>query len=225
MATRLRVGNNTEIIGVIGYLPEQMLAHKYPCMKFTVISFYTNDWLYPEHAAHLRADCERLGLAHRIEIRPSTNRYVGNCQIKPFFVRECLQDLSAPVFWMDVDGSILREPTLLAEDLNQDHDFVANQPAQQPHRIHVGSMLLNYTDTMREFVDAWCETIIRRRPLDDAAFNVVWDDRRHTLRTRLLPSQYFFIHKNPHAAIPPDTVILHRLSRSELKQRYKAGER
>lgn len=194
-------------------------------MDFTVISFYTNDWLYPAYADRLRADCERLDLRYRIESRPSTNRYVGNCQIKPFFVQECLADIKSPVFWIDVDASILRSPDLLKEPQNADHDLLANQPLHDNSRLHVGSMWFNYTDVMTAFIDTWCEGIRRKNPLDDAAFNGTWDMLKNSLRVRFLPSTYFYIEKRPHDPVPPDTVILHRLSRSELKQRYKAGER
>lgn len=194
-------------------------------MDFTVISFYTNDWLYPTYAARLREDCERFDLKYRIESRPSTNRYVGNCQIKPFFVQECLLDIKGPIFWIDADASILRSPDLLAEPQNADHDLVANRPCHDNSRIHVGSMLINYTEAMTAFVDAWCESIRRKSPLDDAAFNGTWDHFKTFLRVRFLPLSYFYIQKKSHDPVPLDTVILHRLSRSELKQRYKAGER
>lgn len=194
-------------------------------MDFTVISFYTNDWLYPEYADSLRRDCHRLNLKYQIEPRPSTNRYVGNCQIKPFFIQECLLDIKSPVFWIDADASILKSPDILKEQQNADHDLLVNKPNHDDSRVHVGSMWLNYTDAMIAFVDVWCQGILRKNPLDDAAFNGTWDNLKSTLRTRFLPPTYFYIEKRPQDPVPPDTVILHRLSKSELKQRYKKGER
>lgn len=194
-------------------------------MDFTVISFYTNDWLYPDYAARLKDDCDRLGLRHHIVERTSTNRYVGNCQIKPFFVRECLEQFQSAVFWMDCDGSILQRPDLLFDDQNLNYDLVANRPQNDAERIHVGSMMMNYTTSMRAFIDAWCAEIERKSPLDDAAFNGTWNSLKSTLRVRLLPNNYFYIQKHLREASPADTVIMHRLSRSELKERYKAGER
>lgn len=194
-------------------------------MDFTVISFFTNDWMYPEYAAKLRNDCDRLNLRHHIVERKSTNRYVGNCQIKPFFVQECMETLRSPVFWMDADGSILQRPDKLFDDENINFDLVANQPIHDAARIHVGSMLMNYTDAMRNFVDLWCQSIIRKSPLDDAAFNGTWDHHKNSLRVKLLPDNYFFIQRHANDPAPADVVIMHRLSRSELKERYKAGER
>ena len=194
-------------------------------MDFTVVSFYTNDWLYPEYAQRLREDCDRLGLQHHIVEKSSTNRYVGNCQIKPFFVQECMEQFRSPIFWMDADGSILQRPEKLFDTENIDYDLVANRPINDHARIHVGSMLLNYTDPMREFVEVWCESIRRKSPLDDAAFNGTWDHYQDRLKVRFLPDNYFYIHKHLRDAVPANTVIVHRLSRSDLKERYKAGER
>lgn len=194
-------------------------------MDFIVISFYTNDWLYPHYAENLRADCDRFGLKHHIVERASTNRYLGNCQIKPFFVQECLEEFKMPVFWMDADGSILRTPDKLFDDENINYDLVANRPVNDHSRIHVGSMLLNYTDPMKRFVKVWCESILKKSPLDDAAFNGTWDHHKESLKVKLLPDNYFYIHRNPADSVPADAVIMHRLSRSELKKRYKAGER
>lgn len=191
-------------------------------MDFTVVSFYTNDWIYPDHAARLRDDCDRLALKHHIVERPSTNEYVGNCQIKPFFIRECMEEFKSPVFWMDADGSILQKPDRLFDDENSRYDLVANRPINDHTRIHVGSMLINYTDATRSFVDAWCDVIQRKRPLDDAAFNSIWSQFKDTIKLKLLPDNYFFIQKILREAVPKNTVILHRLSNSDIKLKYKA---
>jgi hypothetical protein len=76
----------------------------------TVISFFTDNWDYPKHAANLIEDCNRLGLSCVIERRDSTNSYVGNCNIKPFFILEKLEELKSPVVWMDADGTISSWP-------------------------------------------------------------------------------------------------------------------
>lgn len=194
-------------------------------MDFTVVSFYTNDWLYPDYAAKLKEDCDRLGIPHHIIEKPSTNRYVGNCQIKAFFIKECMESFKSPLLWIDADGSILKKPAMLYEEINRDYDLVGNRPINDPSRIHVGSMLLNYTAKMSDFVEVWCEGIKRKDPLDDAAFNGTWDVMKNSVRFRELPQKYFYIQKNPYDPVPADTIILHRLSKSDLKQRYKVEGR
>lgn len=190
-------------------------------MPCTVISFYTNDWLYPRYAQELRAACDRFGLDHHIVEKPSTHSYVGNCQIKPFFIQECLQQFQRPVLWIDADAALLARPDrYLSHDVLA-YDIVGNHPVASPHRVHVGSFMFNHTPGALEFVDTWCAEIHRKRPLDDAAFNGTWDSLQKKMRFLALPPEYFFIQKNPAEPAPAGTVILHRLSNSTLKQEYK----
>ena len=63
-----------------------------------IISFYTDDWTYPQHADRLRGECDRLGLAHHIERRPSAGGYLENTCQKPTFILECLQRYGRPLF-------------------------------------------------------------------------------------------------------------------------------
>lgn len=190
-------------------------------MALTVISYYTQDWLYPQYAQSLRDSCQALGLACYIVERPSTQSYVGNCQIKPFFIQECLRTLDTPVMWIDADASLLRSPRRLLEPDVAQYDLVANPVLRSPGRIHVGSFLFNQTPAAHRFVDAWCAEIIRKRPLDDAAFNGTWDSMQTEIKFLGLPPEYFYIQHRTSDPVPPDTVILHRLSRSELKEQYK----
>lgn len=190
-------------------------------IEFTLISFYTPDWEYPVYANNLRADCERLRMKYHIIEKPSTNSYVGNCQIKAFFIRDTLESLKSPVLWMDADGSILKKPELLYEDRMVEYDIAGNHPVDAQHRVHVGSIWFNYTDASRRFIDTWCTGIEKKNPLDDAAFNGTWDIMKNEVRFLPLPESYFFIHKDLMRPIPNDVLILHRLSRSQLKQQYK----
>jgi hypothetical protein len=188
-------------------------------MTLTVISFFTPDWKYPEYAKSLEQDCERLGLTHHIESVPSLGAYTKNCNIKPDFIRSQLQHLKSPVLWMDVDGSILKCPDILLEKNLQNYDIAGNRPSNNKERIHVGSIWFNYTKATLGFLDSWCETV--HHSIDDAALNGVWNIFKNNLAMLELPPEYFFIHKRSKDPIPPDTVILHRLSASDLKIQYK----
>ena len=190
-------------------------------MSFTVISYYTQDWLYPQYARELQEACDRFGLQHHIVERPSTGGYVGNCQIKPFFIQECMAEISGPIMWIDADASLLARPTLLLESRCDSYDMIGNHPLDAPHRVHVGSIRINPTARSREFVDAWCSEIIRKRPVDDAAFNGTWDSMKNRMDFLALPPEYFYIQRHLNGQPPPNTVIMHRLSRSELKALYK----
>ena len=190
-------------------------------MSVTVISYYTQDWLYPHYADQLRQSCDRFGLAHHIVERPSTGAYVGNCQIKPFFIQECLSNLGTAVLWIDADASLLALPKKMLDEESDRYDMIGNHPVDAPHRVHVGSIRINPTDASKQFVDAWCAEILRRRPLDDAAFNGTWDSMQQQIRFRALPPEYFFIQRRHELDPPSGTIIMHRLSRSELKSIYK----
>jgi hypothetical protein len=186
----------------------------------TVVSFYTADWDYPKYAMQLQDDCERLGLAHYIVKRESTDDYVKNCNIKPFFIRDMLLRFKSPVFWIDVDGSIISSPKLLLTlDINN-FDMAANRSVKDPSRIHVGSIWFNYTQATLEFVDAWCANVIKRG-IDDAVFNGIWGQFVDKIKFYELPSEYFFILPTPTSTAPENVCVVHRLSASPLKQSYK----
>lgn len=188
-------------------------------MSYTVISFYTPNWRYPEYADNLRQDCLRHGLEFSIDEKPSHDDYVKNCNIKPGFIREKIYQLKSPVLWIDADGSLLKAPELLSSHAIREYDIAGNRAENNTERIHVGSIWFNYTETILDFLDAWA--CIVNNSIDDAAFNGVWKNFKDRLRLFHLPPEYFFIHKNPTSKIPEDTVILHRLSSSDLKWQYK----
>jgi hypothetical protein len=188
-------------------------------MSCTVISFYTPDWKYPEYANLLKEDCSRLGIKFSIDQLPSQGEYVKNCNIKPKFIRDKIHQLKSPVLWIDVDGSLLKLPELLLSHTIGNYDIAGCHPVNNTERIHVGSIWFNYTDTTLDFLDAWAAAV--DNSIDDAAFNGIWQRFKDRLQLFLLPPEYFFIHKRVGDNVPEDTVILHRLSSSELKMQYK----
>jgi hypothetical protein len=187
---------------------------------FTLVSFYTPDWKYPEYAQSLADDCTRLGLGFAIESKPSTNTYVGNCNLKPYFIRDKLRELKKPILWMDVDGSIITRPDLLLTGDINSFDMAGNRSVTDTSRIHVGSIWFNYTDIIMEFVDAWCEAIAARG-IDDSVFNGLWQQFSDKIKFYELPPEYFVILANPMSPIPDASCIIHRLSNSNLKLDYK----
>jgi hypothetical protein len=186
----------------------------------TVVSFYTDDWDYPKYAMQLQDDCERLGLTHHIVEQPSANDYVKNCNIKPFFIRDMLLRFKGPVFWIDVDGSIVARPNLLLTPDIDNFDMAANRSVRDPSRIHVGSIWFNYTPITLNFVDTWCNDLLNRG-IDDAVFNGIWKQFADKIKFYELPPEYFFILPTPTSTVPENVCVTHRLSASPLKQSYK----
>lgn len=189
-----------------------------------IISFYTNDWIYPQHAQRLARECDALGLAHRIECLPSTGSYLGNTCMKSTYVLECLRTESGPLLWIDVDGSILGLPHELG-DL-PDADIAARRRRavnEFGYTWHVGTLWFSGNPASRDFAQAWSE---HPTGTDENKFDAAWKSQRETLRIWELPASYFLIlnSTNRHQ-IPADTIIAHRISRSDIKQREKAQSR
>jgi len=194
-------------------------------MAFTVISYYTQDWHYPQYARALQQACDRFDLKHHIVERTSTGAYVGNCQIKPFFIQECLETMRSPVFWIDADGALLARPSLLMETACNTHDIIGNTVVERPDRLYVSSIGFNYTDVTRRFVAAWCDEVAQRKSLDHAAFHIVWEKMKNDINFLSLPPEYFCILRTPKSDPPSTAVIAHRLSDSELKMIYKTAQK
>lgn len=177
-----------------------------------IISFYTNDWLYPQHANRLRAECTKLGLEYIIEERPSRGGYIQNSCIKPEFIRDCLR-LGRPVLWIDVDGSICQRPDFFLDGY---YDFQAKRMGPHRKRIwHVGTMYFNPTPATMAFVDAWIDRT--GDMTDESSLDQTLKAKDWGLRTREVPPEYFMF-CDRHDRPPKGAVIAHRLSKSESKR-------
>jgi hypothetical protein len=186
-----------------------------------VISFFTEDWKYPEYAENLKQDCEKLGLEYRIEHRKNTGSYSKNTAIKPFYIKECLMSEQEPLLWIDVDASILKYPSVVDTFVNK-YDIAVKKRVNQDHDLawHVGTIWLNNNDATKEFVDFWSRA---GASTDDRSFDLAYRRYADSIRIVDLPAEYFFIHTRHVAEIPRDTVIMHRISNGEqkLNEKYK----
>jgi len=185
-----------------------------------ITSFYTSDWKYPEFAKKLSKNCEDLELKYNIVEKKSNNDYLKNCNIKPFFIRETLNKFKSPILWMDVDGSIVSRPDLLFTDEILNYDIAANRGRSNLEKIHVGSIWFNYTEITLAFINDWCKKVLDGG-IDDGQFNSVWNTYKNTMRFYELPQNYFVILKSLNAIPPEHSCIIHRISKSSLKQTYK----
>ena len=189
-----------------------------------IISFYTQDWEYPKHAQRLAAECDALGLEHRIECLPSTGSYLGNTCMKSDYVLRCLEsEPGRPLLWIDVDGSILAYPRVLT-DL-QGADIAARRRRvvnEYGYTWHVGTLWFSGNQASRDFARAWSQ---HPTGTDEHKFQA-WRGCENTLKVWQLPPEYFVIltQVNRHA-IPTDTVIAHRISNSPIKRQEKAQSR
>lgn len=180
----------------------------------TLISFYTKDWKYPQHAERLKRECESFGVPYKIDPLKSTGSYLKNTCLKPQFILDCLNELKAPVLWVDVDASLLGKPSCFYCDI--EHDFAARRMSEHRDRTwHVGTMWFNYTPSMISFIERWIENTGNLS--DESALDKTWKDIGGTITTADLPPQYFYIEKKGQR-IPQGTVIMHRISGGPIKR-------
>ena len=183
-----------------------MDAKKYPLL----ISFYTKDWIYPDHARRLEAECQELGLDYWIAQLPSTKSYLRNTCLKPQFILNCFAD--RPLLWVDVDASIYRRPDFFLET---GWDFQAKRIRSETRRRtwHVGTMYFEPNETTRAFMLDWINNL---KVTDESALEQTWRHWQDRLKTREIPETYFEIQPDKPTM---ECVIYHRLSRGESKAR------
>jgi len=184
-----------------------------------IISFFTDDWEYPQHAARFKAECDALGLKYFVERKESTKDYIKNTGIKPFYIRECVQQFRRPVCWIDIDAMILKK--IVVE--MQDFDFAACKYSNRrlQREWAVATLCFNHTPNALKFLDLWCENSLRGT--DEASFDTTWHMLRKEMKVFALPNTYNFVRWSLTLQIPEDTVICHQLSKSEdkLRRKYK----
>lgn len=188
--------------------------------KPLVISFYTNDWEYPQHAQRMTKDCQDLGLEYHIEQKESTRDYIRNTAIKPLFVRESLHRFQRPVLWVDVDGILLKDPGL--SDISADFAACEYLNKQNLDRDWAVSVLwFNYSPGSLKLVDEWCASI--DHGTDEAAFDIAWKKLKGQVAVHQLPTHYLFSKWRASLTIPDDTVFCNQLSTFEDKMRRKVN--
>ena len=186
---------------------------------FKVISFYTPDWDYPKYADLLRKDCLRLDIDHSIVEKTSAKNYVDNCNIKPFFIKESLEQYQCPVMWVDVDTTINRLPEQLIDESIRQFDLAVYRDQHIADKVYVNSIWFNYTQATLKLVEKWCEIIARS--IDDAAFNQSLKLLEKELKVLVLPAFQHRILSWHYHPVPNDGYFVHRLSNSNLKREYK----
>lgn len=185
-------------------------------MNPTVISFFTNDWEYPKYAKSLTQDCIRLNLDHHIVEKQTTGNYKLNCNIKPEFILETINNLKRPVLWVDVDCSIMKYPELLAIDPL--YDLALNKTPWNDNRWSVGHIYVNFTPTSINFIQVWIDHT--KSTIDHIAFDRAIEEHNN-LRIFELPPEYFSIMNNPNNKPDTSKYFVHRLSKSPSKLRSK----
>jgi hypothetical protein len=185
--------------------------------KPLIISFYTIDWEYPNHAKRMQEDCTRLGLDFYIVEKSSTHDYIKNTAIKPFFIKETLEKFKRPVLWVDVDGLLLKDPGL--ENLDSDFAATPYQNSLLDRDWTVSILWFNYSEKSMLLVNEWCKNAVNKT--DEAAFDITWKSLKSDVTVTELPLTYCFQKWRDSLVVPEETIFCNQLSKFEDKLRRK----
>lgn len=178
-----------------------------------LISFYTDDWRYPEYAAALKAQCDALAVPSHIERLPTTGSYLRNTCLKPRFILDCLNRFQQPVLWVDVDADLRDVPRM---DWRPADMAARPMPPERSRRWHVGTLWFDYNPRVLAFVQAWVDATGALS--DESSLDKVWRDNRCAIICTELPPEYFGLPGREVA----DTIISHRISNGDSKRQEMA---
>lgn len=187
-------------------------------VRMIVVSYFTNSWLYPEHARRLKRECDKFGLIHDICELPSTGEWLSNTALKPEFILEKMQE-HGEIAWVDVDSTIIENPVKLKQSI-RGHACLASHTVLD-RRWHVGCMLWRYCPETLRFITQWTENTLSGGT-DEAALEKTWQEMNgdEIFIIDDLPMKY---HALPsHGKYPKDTIIGMGISTDETKLAMKA---
>ena len=177
-----------------------------------ILSYYTNDWEYPQRAKLLIEDCKLFGINYCIEEVPSQGDWISNTRIKSNFIHEKIEELKSPVLWIDADSRILRTP----HGISSRADFAAVRAVNNKEKtFYAGTLYFNYTKRARSFVQRWAECQIDGS--DHMALEHVWREGFDGI-VHCLPYRYCEVESRGKATT--DAIIVSGSSRSDSKKQY-----
>ena len=158
---------------------------------FRVVSYYTEDNAYAEHAARLRATLERWNIDHRLIPIPSVGAWERNCNLKPRVIQVEWEESDAPIVWIDADATVESFPDLFSR---LDCDLAVHK--WDGWQFGSGTLYFGKTRLAKVFIDHW---LLRCRadPLtwDQSHLQSAWCDINTItpFRTVWLPRSYLQI--------------------------------
>jgi hypothetical protein len=191
-----------------------------------IISFYTENGIYPEMAKRLISSCDKLNLKHDIRKVEDRGSWVKNCAYKSFFVYERLMEMhdGECVLWIDSDAVVKRSPDIL---FSCSEDFAIHarsggrtiKPAGretlklpekwniEPKWFESGTIFARKTDNIIRLMELWKTWCSFGNKWDQWTLQEAWAEIVPS--TLWLPRSYCQIHKL-HG--DKDAVILHDLA-------------
>lgn len=181
------------------------------------VSFYTDNWKYPQLAARLIEQLESLGLKHDIRSRIQGADWLANTRIKAHFIREML-DLYPVIIWIDVDCDVHQMPRML---MDFSEDLLLRPHSTVPGRAwHVSVMGWKSTRQTKALCSAWIKQADRAGGTDEAAFDSVIGRHASKLKIGRMPLKYHRLPDEP----DDNAVITIGISQDEDKLRIKSAK-
>lgn len=194
---------------------------------YRVVSFFTVDNEYADHAARLRATLENFGIDHVLQPVEGSGRWELNCAYKARFIYEQWLLSDRPIVWLDADATVEALPDLFSA-LDADvalHKWTWNHAEQdRGWEFCSGTLYFGKTELAGELLRQWmlrCDA----DPMtwDQVHLSSAWCDIASIkpLKTSWLPRSYLHIDGAPDAET---AVIRHwQASRQALAEGRKAA--
>jgi SAM-dependent methyltransferase len=171
---------------------------------FHVVSFFTADNEYRDHAETLRRTLERFAIAHTLVPVEGRGAWELDCAYKARFIREQWEQRDVPIIWLDADATVESAPELFSTIRA---DFAAHK--WQGCKLGSGTLYFGRSTYAKALLDQWvarCEA----DPItwDQNSLHSAWVDIAASapLETVWLPRPYLHIFDAEHGEPP---VIAH----------------
>ena len=173
-----------------------------------VVSFYTDDQIYREHAERLRRSLVNLGMADQYVVKiPPFQSWYDACAFKPLVVRYHLQTLKRPVLWVDADATVQRQ----IDDISwKAFDFGIHR--FRGWQFSSGTTYFNNTPAAHRLVDRWVELSLMKPLLwDQLCLQQAYHEvaAEGPIAAGWLPREYLEIFDNPVGPKPENPAIVH----------------
>ena len=185
--------------------------------KPVFVSFFTDNWLYPQLALRLAKQLDAMGLKHDIRPMEQGADWLANTRIKARFIRQML-DVYPSIVWLDVDSDVHQLPRML---MDFSEDLLLRPHSTVPGRAwHVSVMGWKSSRQTKALCNAWMKQAEAAGGTDEAAFDAVINRFENKVSIGRMPLKY---HRLPHEP-QEHAVITIGISQDEGKMRIKYGE-
>jgi len=167
---------------------------------FLVVSYFTEDNEYADHASKLRASLEKWRVPYSLTPIKTSGVWEYDCSQKARFMRDAWENSTVPIVWLDADATVEAYPALFAEI---DADFAIHK--WQGWEFCSGTTYFGKSPIARKLLDQW----VLRCEADPIAWDQInlqsaWCDIAATedLKTYWLPRPYLQIFDAPEESPP-----------------------